>query len=423
MPANDEAAWSFNQPVLLKKNRRTSSVLVWTLAGGTLFATAWAVLAPLPQTVAVQGKLQPSSGVHAIEAFVPGVVEAVAVEEGQRVAQGDLLVRFDARDAEARLSNAQRNRTRLENQVTINRVVLGDQPESSLSDNQQALLISQRQDNDGNRTAEAAAIRRSRVRVAGLQQSLATAEMVAERYQQLKRDGASSELQVVSALAKVAEIRTDLDAEEQELIRLEARRQADQGSREARLRKEIEANLNQISILNREIRQAEVLLSRITIEAPVAGLVFDLNVSRGDVVPQGGGSKPMLQIIPEDDLQAKVFIPNEAIGFIRAGQRADISLTSFNASDYGYLAATVKQVGRDALTSKEQQRELGTDAQGLHFPATLTLNSQTLQVGQRSIPLQPGMSLTADLHLRTRRFISVITDLFDDKRRSLERLP
>ena len=145
MPANDEAAWSFNQPVLLKKNRRTSSVLVWTLAGGTLFATAWAVLAPLPQTVAVQGKLQPSSGVHAIEAFVPGVVEAVAVGEGQRVAQGDLLVRFDARDAEARLNNAQRNRTRLENQVTINRVVLGAQPESSLSDNQQALLISQRQ--------------------------------------------------------------------------------------------------------------------------------------------------------------------------------------------------------------------------------------------------------------------------------------
>jgi HlyD family secretion protein len=33
------------------------------------------------------------------------------------------------------------------------------------------------------------------------------------------------------------------------------------------------------------------------------------------------------------------------------------------------------------------------------------------------------MSLTADLHIRTRRFISAITDLFDDKRRSLERLP
>lgn len=423
MPSSDTSSWSFNQPVLLKKNRRTSSVLVWTLAGGTAFATGWAFLAPLPQTVAVQGKLQPASGVQAIEASVPGVVDDVAVVEGQRVARGDLLLRFDARDAETRLNSAQRNRDRLQNQVTINRVVLGEQPESSLSANQKALLKSQRQDNDGHLEAESAAIRRSKVRIAGLRQSLSTAEMVADRYQTLQREGASSELQVVAALAKVTEFRTSLDAEEEELIRLQSRRDADQGGREARLRKEIEANLNRIASLDTEIRKAEVLLSRISVQAPISGLVFDLNVSRGDVVPSGKGVKPMLQIIPEDDLQAKIYIPNEAIGFIRKGQRADISLAAFNASDYGYLPATVQRIGSDALTPKEQQRELGQDAKGLYFPATLKLESQALTVGQRSVPLQPGMSLTADLHLRTRRFISAITDMLDDKRRSLQRLP
>lgn len=423
MPPSDTTPWSFNQPVLLKKNRRTSSVLVWTLAGGTLFATAWAFLAPLPQTVAVQGKLQPASGAQAIETSVPGVVEAVAVVEGQRVARGDLLLRFDARDAETRLSSAQRNRERLQNQVTINRVVLGEQPESSLTANQRALLSSQRQDNDGSLAAESAAIRRSQVRIAGLRQSLSTAEMVAGRYQGLQQEGASSELQVVAALAKVTQFRTELDSEGQELIRLQSRRDADQGGREARLRKEIEANLNRIASLDSEIRQAEVLLSRISVQAPIAGLVFDLSVSRGDVVPGGKAIKPMLQIIPEEDLQAKVFIPNEAIDFIRKGQRADISLTAFNASDYGYLPATVQHIGSDALTPQEQQRELGQDAKGLYFPATLDLEDQALTVGQRAVPLQPGMSLTADLHLRTRRFISAITDLFDNKRRSLQRLP
>ena len=423
MPSSDTSSWSFNQPVLLKKNRRTSSVLVWTLAGGTAFATGWAFLAPLPQTVAVQGKLQPASGVQAIEASVPGVVDDVAVEEGQRVARGDLLLRFDARDAETRLNSVQRNRDRLQNQVTINRVVLGEQPESSLSANQKALLKSQRQNNDGHLEAESAAIRRSKVRIAGLRQSLSTAEMVADRYQTLQREGASSELQVVAALAKVTEFRTSLDAEEEELIRLQSRRDADQGGREALLRKEIEANLNRIASLDTEIRKAEVLLSRISVQAPISGLVFDLNVSRGDVVPGGKGIKPMLQIIPEDDLQAKIYIPNEAIGFIRKGQRADISLAAFNASDYGYLPATVQRIGSDALTPKEQQRELGQDAKGLYFPATLKLERQALTVGQRSVPLQPGMSLTADLHLRTRRFISAITDLLDDKRRSLQRLP
>ena len=65
---------------------------------------------------------------------------------------------------------------------------------------------------------------------------------------------------------------------------------------------------------------------------------------------------------------------------------------------------------------------LGTNAEGLHFPAVLTLSQQILQVGTREIPLQAGMSLTADIHLRNRRFISAITDMLDDKRRSLERL-
>ena len=422
MEPNDLTPWSFNQPVLLKKNRRSSSVLVWTLAGGTVFATAWAFLAPLPQTIAVQGKLQPSSGVWAIEAPVPGVVEEVVVEEGQRVSRGDLLLRFDARDAEARLNSAQLNRNRLRNKVTINRVVLGEQPRTSLSVNQQSLLINERQNNDANSAAEHAAIRRSEVRISGLRQSLNTSQTVAKRFVALQRQGAGSELQVVEAQAKVDRLRTELDAEEQELLRLQSRQRADQGNRDAQLRKDIEVNLSRIATLDRDILQAEVLLSRITVQAPISGLVFDLKVSRGDVVQNSNGNKPMLKLIPEDDLQAKVFIPNDAIGFIQTGQKADISLTAFNASDYGYLPSTVEHVGSDALTPREQQRELGMDAQGLYFPATLKLSTQDLKIGQRKIGLQPGMSLTADLHIRTRRFISAITDLLDDKRRSLERL-
>ena len=68
-----------------------------------------------------------------------------------------------------------------------------------------------------------AAIRRSKVRIAGLRQSLSTAEMVADRYQTLQREGASNERKVVAALAKVTEFRTSLDAEE-ELIRLPSTR-------------------------------------------------------------------------------------------------------------------------------------------------------------------------------------------------------
>ena len=86
-------AWSFNQPVLLKPTNRNRTVLVWTLVGAVSFAGVWAFLAPLQESVAVQGKLQPIKPVQDIEAAVPGVVDDVLVQDGDRVDAGDVLVR------------------------------------------------------------------------------------------------------------------------------------------------------------------------------------------------------------------------------------------------------------------------------------------------------------------------------------------
>ena len=57
-------AWSFSQPVLLKKTNRNRNVLVWSLLGSVAFAGAWSLLAPLQETVAVLGKLQPIQAVR-----------------------------------------------------------------------------------------------------------------------------------------------------------------------------------------------------------------------------------------------------------------------------------------------------------------------------------------------------------------------
>ena len=414
--------WSFNQPVLLKKTRRNSSVLVWTLVGATSFAGLWAFLAPLPETVAVQGKLQPSSAVQDIEAPLGGVVKQVLVQEGQAVAEGDLLVRFDARNAQARLDSALSKRNGLKNQLVINRALVGDVPPTDLTLNQAELLDKRREEFKQSNTANDEALARSRATLVGLRQSLEAAQTIADRYESLMQLGAASELRVLEERTKAEGLQSSVQAEEREYRRLLSIRTAEASRREAQRRREIEDSLRLISDLDREIRQAKVVLSDIDITAPITGLVFDLSVQRGSVIQPSTEAKPLLKLIPQDDLMAKVYIPNSAIGFIQPGQRADISLNSFNAGDYGFLAATVKRVGSDALTPDEQREVLGTDVQGLYFPATLQLSSQTLAVGARAIKLQPGMSLTADLHLRTRRFISAITDLMEDKRRSLERM-
>ena len=414
--------WSFNQPVLLNKSRRNRSVLVWTIAGATAFAGAWAFLAPLPETVALQGKLQPARPVQDIESAVDGLVAAVPVKEGDSVAVGDLLVRFDPRDAETRLQAARRKRGQLQSQIAINRVVLGEQDATVLSANQQQQLIELRQQMQGINTAADEALAASQARLKGLVQSLTIARDIANRYDSLVRDGATSEMQALSARSKVDELQSQIEAERSLVRQLDATARSTKSGNKARMRREIEIDQRQISDLDREIRQMEVRLSVIDVRAPIAGVVFDLSVSPGSVVKTASEEKPLLKIIPQDQLQAKVYIPNSAIGFIQPGQRADVAVNSFPRGDYGFIPATVERVGSDALTTAEQRRVLGTEEPGLFFPAVLKLSRQTLQAGQRQVPLQPGMSLVADVHLRNRRFISSIAGGLDNRLRALERM-
>ena len=354
--------------------------------------------------------------------LIPGVVEDVLVRDGQTVDRGDVLLRFDRRAFAARSEAARSNRERLLNQVAINRVILGELDAAKLSPNQQQQLLNKSRQQISENTAAAEALARSRVRLNGLRQSLATAMDISTRYQGLLLQGATSTLQALESQAKVDEMRSQVQAEEREVARLEAVASATVSGNEAELRQAIETNLRSIAELTKELEQTNVLISNIEVTAPVGGTVFDLSVSRGSVVQPQGEAKPLLKIIPAGALQAKVYLPNSAIGFIRPGQRADVGLTSFPRDDYGFIPATVQRIGSDALTPEEQKRVLGTSVQGLHFPAVLKLERQTLKAGKRNVPLQPGMSLTADVFLRERRFISTITGALEKRLRGLERM-
>jgi len=345
----------------------------------------------------------------------------VLVQEGQRVRAGQPLLRFDQRDATAKLTAARANRTRLVNENAIYRAILGELPAAGLTANQRQQLSSQRQAVTGRNSAAREELARSQARLDGLRTSLATARNIAERYARLVSAGASSQVQLLEAQAKVDDLTAQINAEQREVARLSASASATSGGNESELRSRIEANLRQIAELDKQISEASLLLSNNQLTAPSAGLVFDIAVSPGTVV-RDQREKPLLKVVPQDNLQAKVYLPNEAVGFVLPGQSADISLDAFEAADYGRLPARVLRVGSDALTAEEQARVLGTQTSGLYFPAVLQLQRQVLQVGQRRVPLQAGMSLTADIHLRDRRFINVLTGFFEDKRRSLERL-
>ncbi|HEY9845396.1 MAG TPA: HlyD family efflux transporter periplasmic adaptor subunit, partial [Candidatus Caenarcaniphilales bacterium] len=123
-------------------------------------------------------------------------------------------------------------------------------------------------------------------------------------------------------------------------------------------------------------------------------------------------SEPILKIVPRDNLVAKVFITNQNIGFVKEGMAAEVRIDSFPFSQFGDIQGRLVSIGSDALPP-DQIRPFYS------FPAKIQLERQTILVNRRAVPLQSGMSLSANIKLRKRTVISIFTDLLSQKIESL----
>lgn len=165
-----------------------------------------------------------------------------------------------------------------------------------------------------------------------------------------------------------------------------------------------------IGQMRNRLRQAELQLQYQTVVAPVAGLVFEPK-ARVDGVLQAG--ETILTLVPQQGLKAQVFVPNKDIGFVKTGQIAKVRVDAFPFTRYGELQGIVSQIGADALPPDPSYNFY-------RFPVKLTLNRSYLQSADIKIPLRSGMAVTANLKLREKRVISLISDLLVDQTESIK---
>ena len=168
-----------------------------------------------------------------------------------------------------------------------------------------------------------------------------------------------------------------------------------------------------IEDLKSQIRTNLVTMKYQEIAAPVSGIVFELQPKGPGYVAQT--SQPVMQIVPFDNLLARVEIDNRTIGFVKTGKQADISIDSFPSTDFGVIEGSVTKIGSDALPP------LPSEGKGYRFPAEIKLETQYIKLKSgKKLPLQAGMSLTANIKLRKVTYLNLLFTKFSKKTDSLK---
>ena len=417
-------AWEFQKTAMLKSGNRVSSALVWTSVVLTTGGLLWIFLAPLDETVLVQGRLQPGSRVKPILSVVQGRVDSVLVKDGQQVKKGQALLVFDVRDPRIVLSTSQELISRLTNENKLYAASLGDSSVTKgLTKNQLRQLQSQKADLVNRRMSADEELAKSRETLKGLTIQYDLALNQYQRFKQLADIGAGSLVQALDYLTKAEDLRARIATEEREIQRLRSQRISAEANPDAEIRNRIEINLKEISNQRQQASQARLQIENSTITSPVDGVAFNISVQRGSVVSANADpTSPLLSVVPSDSLIARVFVPNTSLGFIVPGQHADVSTDAYPSAYFGRISAKVTKVGSDAVPPKEITDALGSQVSGLYFPASLRLDKQYLERNGVKIPLMAGMTVNVDIRLQRRTMADIILKWGHDNFRSVERI-
>ena len=365
---------SHDEAVLQQSNFWVRSI-TWGLIGTTTFGVAWLALAKTDEVVVAAGTLQPIGSVKEIQMPLGGIASEILVTDGDRVEAGEILMRLDTEASDQKRESLTDSLQLKQQQLSLKEVELDRY------------------------------IRLNQDTVKTLSQKVAYEKEILARFERLSKVGATAELQYLQQRNTVQEVEGRLRENQLDGLR-----------QQAILGQDVQRLKSEVARIQAELTEILVTLRYQELRAPVNGVVFDLK-------PTGPGysaqtTETVMKIVPFNALEAKVEIPSSDIGFVRKGMPADISIDSFPATDFGVLAGTVNQLGSDALPP-----EPGMQQTEYRYPAKIKLSSQKLELKNgQNLPLQPGMSLTANIKLRKVSYLQMLLGGFRDKADSLRQL-
>ena len=398
----------FDSPGFLEQSQHWGGLVIWTIAAGTTASLFWAFLGRVDQTVNASGTLQPVSGKMIVSSPSGGIVRELFVSDGDMVNKGEALIVVESEGTKARLQATEKQLAlfRYENQLfnllldQSGRFDLAALPEPP------ALIRSEDRTRSVQLTVQETSARLAllRTRLASQQRTLALKQELVDSLRPVYESGGIAKFNYLDSVDELQRLESQIVETNQQLT-----------ATTGQAARQVSANSRQILSLEARLTALQEQQRNLTLKAQQPGEVFNLSVGPGSVI---GSGAEVMRIVPDGGgLKAKVFLPNSELGFIKDGMPVKLAVSSFPPGEYGYLKGTVTNIGADALESTDQQ---SADRQRANtFPMTIELtdNEDKSAILDR---LAPGMLVSANIIVRQRPVITLLTDVFTKGSESLQ---
>ncbi len=393
----------------------------WVVSGLIVAFVVWAAMAKFDEVAIAAGEVVPRGNVKVIQHLEGGIIRSIAVEEGQRVEPGDLLLSLDLgagglnpQELQVQLDSLELKRARLQAEA------VGTEPQwpAEIAAARPEMVEAERQVFASSRAERLS-------KLSALEEQVEQRELAVKELKS-RRAAVGEELELAKQLlgmsgrllAEGLQARMEHMGHQRDVSRLEGeiaslgsaipRAEAALSEARAKLREEAQriARQSYEKLSDIEVavaRTGELMVRaadqvrRTEIRSPIAGEVKNIRFNTvGGVV---GAGEPIMEIVPSDEtLVVEARLSPVDRGYVREGQKATVKLSSYEFVRYGGLEGEVARIAAD--TSLDQNS-------GEAF-YTVVVRTERATLGEQALPISPGMQATVDIHTGSRTAVDYL---------------
>lgn len=378
----------------------STKVITWASVALVGLIVGYLAVAQYARKETVVGYLAPTAGTAKI--FVPrqGTIEAIHVEQGQPVVEGQPLLTVTTQEVagDGEDVNAAKLAMMTQQRALLTRQIAAEEQRTTSEHGRLSALIG------GLETAIAElksqiAFQNERRR---LSESLVTAAKeltdkgyMAETERKRRQEAMLGQRQNVAQLMQqLAELDNQLVENRFALEQLPTVMAA-------------KIQVLRASLSDTEQKIAETKGRRaLIIRTPIAGRVASLQATVGRTTDP---KDLQLEVVPADSsLRAELFVPTRAAGFISPGQSVRVLYDAFPYQKFGTYSAQVVQASQTILTASDVSGPIALKEPAYRVIATL--GRPDVDAYGKKMPLQAGMLLHADIILERRSLLHWMFD-------------